>query len=82
MENDALIKKAVKNALLDNLSAKGKELNLSHKQGAEIVADFATEYLLVSCDYTGASHAQIIEEYINHLRENLVNWLNNKKQAK
>ena len=54
MENDALIKKAVKNALLDTLSAKGKELNLSPKQGAEIVADFATEYLLVSCDYTGA----------------------------
>jgi hypothetical protein len=82
MENDALIKKAVKNALLDTLSAKGKELNLSPKQGAEIVADFATEYLLVSCDYTGASHEQIIEEYIKHLRENLVNWLNNKKQAK
>ena len=82
MENDALIKKAVKNALLDTLSAKGKELNLSPKQGAEIVADFATEFLLISCDYTGVPHEQIIEEYIKQLRENLVKWTKDKKQAK
>ena len=82
MENEALVKKAVRSALLDTLTVKGKEFNLSPKQGAEIVADFATEFLLISCDYTGASHEQIIEEYIKHLRENLVNWLNNKKQAK
>ena len=82
MENDVLIKKAVKNALLDTLSAKGKELNLSPKQGAEIVADFATEFLLISCDYTGVPHEQIIEEYIKQLRENLVKWTKDKKQAK